>query len=90
MAEPIGSSAAPGGRRTRLRALRRRLGRPFHPDAPDPHVDDRALLSLIVETQREISAAGSDIENVMRLVLTRSQELTGADGAMVSLVDGES
>ena len=89
MPEPIGSSEAPGGRRTRVGALRHRLGRPFHPGAPRPHVDDRALLTRIVETQREISAAGSDVENVMRVVLTRSQELTGADGAMVSLVDGD-
>ncbi|HEX5248854.1 MAG TPA: EAL domain-containing protein [Gaiellales bacterium] len=51
--------------------------------------DDRSLLALIVETQRDIAAAGSNVEAVMELVLARSQALTGADGAMVSLVDGD-
>ena len=51
--------------------------------------DDRSLLALIVETQRDIAAAGSNVEAVMELVLARSQALTGADGAMVRLVDGD-
>jgi diguanylate cyclase len=50
---------------------------------------DHSLLDLIVETQREIAAAGADVDAVMQLVLARSQALTGADGAMVSLVEGE-
>jgi diguanylate cyclase (GGDEF)-like protein len=50
---------------------------------------DHSLVGLIVETQREIAAAGADVDAVMRLVLARSQALTGADGAMVSLVEGE-
>ena len=60
--------------------------------APTPGTrndDDGSLLALIVETQRDITAAGSDVEAVMQLVLDRSQALTGADGAMVSLVDGD-
>jgi diguanylate cyclase (GGDEF)-like protein/PAS domain S-box-containing protein len=44
-------------------------------------------LSRIVETQRDIAAAGLDPERVMRLLVERSQALTGADGAMVMLLD---
>ncbi|MHB1836044.1 MAG: GAF domain-containing protein, partial [Solirubrobacteraceae bacterium] len=46
-------------------------------------------LALIVETQRELAAAGDDLQAVMQLVARRSQEITGADGAMVNLVDGD-
>jgi diguanylate cyclase (GGDEF)-like protein/PAS domain S-box-containing protein len=45
-------------------------------------------LSLIVETQREIAAAGHDLQAVMRLVAERSQAITRADGAMVNLIEG--
>ena len=51
--------------------------------------DDRSLVGLIVETQRDIAAVGADVEAVMELVLARSQALTGADGAMVGLVEGD-
>jgi diguanylate cyclase (GGDEF)-like protein/PAS domain S-box-containing protein len=51
--------------------------------------DDTERLSRIIATQREIAAAGSDLEAVMRLVLDRSVSLTGADGAMLCLVDGD-
>src|SRR2546423_2717890 len=63
---------------------------PAHAGAPGTGDDDgRSLVSLIVETHRDITAAGSDVEAVMELVLARSQALTGADGAMVSLVEGD-
>ena len=51
--------------------------------------DDTERLSRIVATQRDIAAAGSDLEAMMRLVLDRSVSLTGADGAMLCLVDGD-
>jgi diguanylate cyclase (GGDEF)-like protein/PAS domain S-box-containing protein len=89
MIERLGVPVAPSRRWTRLRALRHRVDRSSRAHAPRPDEDDRGLLALIVETQREIVAAGSDVEAVMQLVLARSQELTGADGAMVSLVDGD-
>jgi diguanylate cyclase (GGDEF)-like protein/PAS domain S-box-containing protein len=89
MIERLGVSVAPSRRWTRLRALRHRVDRSNRAHAPRPDEDDRGLLALIVETQREIVAAGSDVEAVMQLVLARSQELTGADGAMVSLVEGD-
>ncbi|MGH2916637.1 MAG: putative bifunctional diguanylate cyclase/phosphodiesterase, partial [Solirubrobacteraceae bacterium] len=46
-------------------------------------------LSLIVETQRAIAAAGDDLQAVMQLVAERSQAIIGADGAMVNLVHGD-
>jgi GAF domain-containing protein len=45
-------------------------------------------LSLIVDTQRLIAAAG-DLQSVMQHVAERSQAIIGADGAMVNLVDGD-
>lgn len=45
-------------------------------------------LSLIVETQRDIAGAGHDLEAVMQLAAERSQAITGADGAMVNLLEG--
>jgi diguanylate cyclase (GGDEF)-like protein/PAS domain S-box-containing protein len=46
-------------------------------------------LERIVETQRDIAAAGVDREAVMQLVVDRSMALTGADAGMVSLIDGD-
>jgi diguanylate cyclase len=50
---------------------------------------DRSLLSLIVETQREITAAGSDVEAVAELVHARSRALTGAGGAPLTEAHGQ-
>jgi diguanylate cyclase (GGDEF)-like protein/PAS domain S-box-containing protein len=44
-------------------------------------------LSLIVETQRQIAEAGNDLQAVMQFVAERSQAITGADGAMVNLIE---
>ena len=46
-------------------------------------------LEQVVETQRDIAAAGVDLETVMQLVVDRSMALTGSDGGMVSLIDGD-
>jgi diguanylate cyclase (GGDEF)-like protein/PAS domain S-box-containing protein len=46
-------------------------------------------LTMIVETQRDIAMAGIDLDRVLALIAERSMELTHADGAMVSLVEGE-
>ena len=56
---------------------------------PSPDPDTPARLSLIFETQREIGRAGSDLQAVMQIVAERSQAITGADGAMVNLIDGD-
>ncbi len=46
-------------------------------------------LERIVETQRDIAAAGVDLDTVMQLVVDRSMALTGSDAGMVSLIDGD-
>src|SRR3954452_23251617 len=55
---------------------------------PGHNRQDAERLSLIVETQREIASAGNDLQAVMQLVAERSQAITGADGAMVNLLEG--
>src|SRR6185437_5858724 len=44
-------------------------------------------LSLVVETQRAIAAAGSDLTAVMQMVADRCVAILGADGAMVNLLE---
>jgi diguanylate cyclase (GGDEF)-like protein/PAS domain S-box-containing protein len=51
---------------------------------------NRDRLALIVETQRDIATAGDDLDRIVELIVERAMELTDADGAMVSMVDGES
>jgi diguanylate cyclase (GGDEF)-like protein/PAS domain S-box-containing protein len=46
-------------------------------------------LTRIVETQRDIAAAGSDLDGVLGYIVECAMKLTGSDGAMVSLVDGD-
>jgi diguanylate cyclase (GGDEF)-like protein/PAS domain S-box-containing protein len=46
-------------------------------------------LALIIETQRDIAGAGLDLQGVMELIVDRSVALTRAEGAMVSLVEGD-
>jgi diguanylate cyclase (GGDEF)-like protein/PAS domain S-box-containing protein len=46
-------------------------------------------LARIVETQRDIAAAGLELDGVMRLMAERSQAITGAEGAMVNLIEGD-
>jgi diguanylate cyclase (GGDEF)-like protein len=61
-----------------------------HAAAPRTDGDpDRSLLSLIVETQREITAAGPDVEAVVELVHARSRALTGAGGAPLTEAHGQ-
>ncbi|MGH2877099.1 MAG: hypothetical protein ACRDLV_12685, partial [Solirubrobacteraceae bacterium] len=54
---------------------------------PGAKLSSDQRLSLILETQRTIAAAGDDLQRVMSLVAERSQAIIGADGAMVNLVD---
>src|SRR5262249_28682098 len=46
-------------------------------------------LARVIETQRDIDAAGLDRERVMGLIAERAMDLTRAEGAMVSLLEGE-
>jgi diguanylate cyclase (GGDEF)-like protein/PAS domain S-box-containing protein len=51
--------------------------------------ENNERLARVVDTQRDIAAAGVDLEGVMQLIVERSQALTVAEGAIVSLIDGE-
>jgi diguanylate cyclase (GGDEF)-like protein/PAS domain S-box-containing protein len=46
-------------------------------------------LARVVDTQRDVAAAGLDLEHVMELIAERAMDLTCAQGAMVSLIDGD-
>lgn len=46
-------------------------------------------LAEIVETQRDIAAAGLDLEAVMRLITERAILLTDGQGAAVNLIEGD-
>ncbi|MDA8296206.1 MAG: EAL domain-containing protein [Actinomycetota bacterium] len=43
----------------------------------------------MIALQRAITAAGAELDGVLELIATASQRLTGADGATVSLIDGD-
>ena len=45
-------------------------------------------LEAIIALQREVAEAGLGLDQVVRLVARRGQELTGGTGALVELVDG--
>ena len=51
--------------------------------------EGRERLARIAETQRDIAAAGTDLTSVMELIGERAMALTGADGAMVNLIEGD-
>ncbi len=47
-------------------------------------------LERIIATQRDIATAASgDLDHVMQVIVERAQALTRAEGAMVSLIDGD-
>jgi diguanylate cyclase (GGDEF)-like protein/PAS domain S-box-containing protein len=46
-------------------------------------------LTRIVEAQRDIAAAGGDLDSVLTLIVDCAMALTGSDGAMVSVFDGD-
>src|ERR1700689_4819766 len=56
---------------------------------PGAKLNSDQRLSLILDTQRSIAAAGDDLQRVMQQVADRSQAIIGADGSMVNLVDGD-
>ncbi len=51
--------------------------------------DNAERLSAIVATQYDIATAGLDLEVVMNLVVKRAQQLTGANGAVIEMADGD-
>lgn len=46
-------------------------------------------LSRIIETQRDVAAAGLDLDSVMAVICERTQELTGAESATILLLEGD-
>ncbi|MBV8980076.1 MAG: GGDEF domain-containing protein [Acidimicrobiia bacterium] len=52
-------------------------------------LDEATRLRSIIETQREINEVILDPDEVMRVVTERAQEMTGASGAVVELVEGD-
>jgi len=46
-------------------------------------------LTQIVDTQRDVAAAGSDLDGVLTHIVECAMSLTGSDGAMVSLIEGD-
>ena len=52
-------------------------------------VETNERLAQIVAVQRDIAAAGLDLRAVMELAVDHARRLTGADGAMINLVDGD-
>jgi PAS domain S-box-containing protein len=50
---------------------------------------ENSQLAKIVETQRDIAAAGLDLEAVMQLIAERALLLTHGDGAAVNLIEGD-
>jgi diguanylate cyclase (GGDEF)-like protein/PAS domain S-box-containing protein len=46
-------------------------------------------LARVIDTQRDIDAAGLDLDRVMDLIVERAMDLTRADGAMVSMIEGD-
>lgn len=62
---------------------------PSSPAVPGVKLSSDQRLSLILDTQRAIAAAGDDVRAMMQLIVERSQAIIGADGSMVSVVDGD-
>ena len=52
-------------------------------------LSDVDRLHYVVETQRMINAISLDFESVMKAVVERARSATGADGALVELIDGD-
>jgi len=61
---------------------------PLRQFAP-PALDDAQLLSAIIETQSDIAAVELDSLTVMGIITQRTQKLTGADGAVIEMVEGD-
>ncbi len=47
-----------------------------------------AFLSAIIETQNDVAAVELDPVLVMQIIVERTQKLTGADGALIELIEG--
>lgn len=50
---------------------------------------EQTRLGAIIATQFDIATAGLSLDKVMRTVASRTETLTGADGAVIELVEGD-
>lgn len=50
---------------------------------------DRERLSAIIATQHAVATAARDLATVMNTICERTRELTGADGGVIELAEGE-
>ena len=92
-------TAASCGTFTRTTAVAAEPGEPRTAIAMIENINERKLAEIALrenrsgssacETQRDIASAGVDLDAVMRLIVERSQALTAAEGAIVSLIDGD-
>jgi diguanylate cyclase (GGDEF)-like protein/PAS domain S-box-containing protein len=51
--------------------------------------DEVGLLRAIIETQRLVNAQADNLDEVMSIIVGRTQDLTGASGAVVELCEGD-
>jgi PAS domain S-box-containing protein len=57
--------------------------------AEDAMRSDTELLQAVIEVQQAVAAAGLDSATVMRVIVERSQGLTGASGACIEVIEGD-
>src|SRR5258708_15165077 len=55
----------------------------------DPWQSDAAFLRAIIETQRDVAEVEFAPRAVMQMIVERTQQLTGSDGAAIELIEGE-
>ena len=58
-------------------------------EAEEAQAERSERLSRVVDTQRDIAVADLDLDAVMQLICARTGELTGAQGALILLLDGQ-
>src|SRR3954451_9376390 len=63
--------------------------RPHEAFAWPQRTQEAERLELLLATQRAIADCGADLGSVTRLIVERAMALTGGDGAMVSMLDGD-
>jgi PAS domain S-box-containing protein len=57
--------------------------------AEDAMQSDTELFQAVIEVQQAVAAAGLDSATVMRVIVERSQRLTGATGACIEMIEGD-
>jgi len=86
LAEVVGRSIRYHGRPARLSTIRDITARKHTADALRA---DAARRQALIKTQHAVAAARLDQDTLMQVVIGHAQALTGADGAMIELLEGE-